>query len=594
MRSTFAKAGFAIGLLLLAAISGLYLSGFFTLGFLKLSIPLEWNTYWRYWHAVDLPQVAPYAGKIKLGGCLGFGLPLFAWLLLLIPLFKPREASLHGEASFAGLADLKKADMLKKKPESIVVGKYKGRYVYVNGPYHLMMVAPTRTGKSTSIAVPVALTYEHSMVLLDLKGELLQLTSGQRAAMGQHIFVWAPYDERGRTHRFKPLALVSDDPRQRISDIQTTAAILYPDEAGKDPFWTSQSRAAFVAFTCFLFESWDHMRKGAVKLDPNSSPLFPSFERVLRFSSGGAEGEDIKRMLQTLLDDPDKGSFMSPQTRAGFASLVGLAEQTFSSVIATMQAPLHPFLSPILAAATNALDFDVRTLRQRPTSIYCVIPPAKLGESSKWLNSFFSTVIGQNLRLSPEQDKTLEHQVLFLMDEFTAMGAVEVVANSITISAGYGVRFLTIIQSNAQLRSTYGPDRARTYTTNHAAQIVFTPREQEDADSYSEMLGYRTVRKKHRSISRGAGGSSVSHNISEEKRALMLPQEIKELPNDEELVFFERCKPIRCLKNWYFKSVFFKKRILPSVEVKVATHEAPNEPCVVAMQGERGIRRLTT
>lgn len=591
--STGIKASFAAALLLLAMVGGLYFSGYLVLLFLGLhQITQTWHSYWDYWQALDLPQVMPYATKIKVAGYLGIGLPLATWLLLLVLMFKPKEASLHGDASFAEDIDLKKANLRKKTPESILVGTYKGRYVYINGALHVIMIAATRTGKSTCIAVPVALTYEQSMVCLDLKGELLKLTSGQRAAMGQEIFVWAPYDEQGRTHRFNPLALMSEDQRLRISEIQTTSAILYPDEPGRDPFWTSQSRAAFVAFTSFMFERWDNMRKRDPKLHPNVSPLFPSFERILRLSSGGGDGEGVKAMLQGLLNN---SSFMSQQTRTAFASLVGLAEQTFSSVIATMQAPLQQFLSPILAAATNGLDFDVRALRKRPMSIYCVIPPSKLGESSKLLNIFFSTVIGQNLAVHPDQDSSLKHQVLFLMDEFTAMGAVDVIADRISIAAGYGVRLLTIVQSNAQLRSTYGPDKARNYSTNHAAQIVFTPREQEDANSYSEMLGYRTVRKKNRSVSRGHGGSNVSFNVTEERRALMLPQEIKELPMDEELLLVEGCKPIRCRKNWYFKSTFFKKRILPPVEIKPIARQAvqSKEPKVVMMGGEEAIERLT-
>ena len=45
-----------------------------------------------------------------------------------------------------------------------------------------------------------------------------------------------------------------------------------------------------------------------------------------------------------------------------------------------------------------------------------------------------------------------------------------------------------------------------------------------------------------------------------EKRALMLPQEIKELPADEELIFYEGCKPIRARKNWFFEDKVLTKR----------------------------------
>ncbi|MGN7062100.1 type IV secretory system conjugative DNA transfer family protein, partial [Neisseria sp. P0001.S006] len=70
--------------------------------------------------------------------------------------------------------------------------------------------------------------------------------------------------------------------------------------------------------------------------------------------------------------------------------------------------------------------------------------------------------------------------------------------------------------------------------TNHALQIIYTPREQQDANEYSEMLGYTTVKRKN--ISRGRE-RSVSE--SEERRALMLPQELKAMSQDQEIILYE-------------------------------------------------------
>ncbi|MCC8535728.1 type IV secretory system conjugative DNA transfer family protein [Xanthomonas axonopodis pv. poinsettiicola] len=562
------KVGIAAVLLVLAVVAGLYLAGYMTLALLKLQVPLKATTYLEYWKALDLPQVQPYVTRIKISGIVGFGPPLIIWLLLLIPLLRKKQQSLHGEASFATVGDLKKAGMLEKKPESILVGKLNGRYIYINGALHVIVVAPTRSGKTTSIAIPVLLTYQQSMVVLDLKGELFKATSGYRASQGQKIYVWAPYATDGKTHRFNPLTLVPEDPRERIAAIQTMAAILYPDEPGKDSFWITQSRAAFVAFASFMFENWYDMRSTGFPgvEDPNSSDLFPSFERILRFSTGGSDGESTSDMLKKLLTNKNY-KYISPQTRSTFSALAGLAEQTFSSVMATMQAPLQQFLSPILAAATNATDIDVTAIRKRLTTVYVIIPTQKLDESGKLLNIFFSSVIGNNLDKQLNEDPKLKYQMLMLMDEFTAMGRVDVWSKRISISASYGVRDLCIIQSQSQLRATYGADDAQNFITNHAASIVFTPREQEDANAYSDMLGYTTIRKRHRSTSKGGGGSNVSYNYTEERRALMLPQEIKELPGNDELLFFEGSKPIRCEKNWFFKDSVLKKRIMDPVAV---------------------------
>ncbi|MGP1666869.1 MAG: type IV secretory system conjugative DNA transfer family protein, partial [Rhodanobacter sp.] len=288
------RLGFVVGLLLAALAGGLYFADWLVLWLLGLkSVPLVWNTWWHYFRALDLPQVAPYVGKIKLAGGIGFGVPLLVWLISLILLFKSRPESLHGDARFANAGDLGKAGLLKQTPQSVLIGKYKGRYLWLGGAQHVIVVSPTRSGKTTSIAIPVLLSYLHSMVVLDLKGELRKATSGWREAQGQVIRVWAPYDDAGNTHRFNPFTLlVGMDPGKRLGEVQTIAVILYPDEQGKDPFWTSQSRAAFTAFASCMFEAWDHnthqliaMRVPA-ELRPqiNSSPAFPSLERILRFS----------------------------------------------------------------------------------------------------------------------------------------------------------------------------------------------------------------------------------------------------------------------------------------------------------------------
>ncbi|CAM5252076.1 type IV secretory system conjugative DNA transfer family protein [Rhodanobacter lindaniclasticus] len=562
-------------LLVVALVGGAFFASWLTLTLLHVAAPLAWDTWWRYFQVRELAQFAPFARKISLAAGFGFGLPLLAWLVVLMALLKRKAESLHGDAQLAGVADARRDGLLKQTSQGILIGKHKGRYLWLNGAQHVILIAPTRSGKTTSVAVPVLCTYAHSMVVLDLKGELGKLTSGRRQAMGQAIHTWAPYDDEGRTDRFNPFTLLAGmEAGKRLGELQTIAAILYPDEPGKDPFWTSQARAAFSAFAAFMFERWDDQRKrlnpAAGPLpDPNTAEHFPSFERVLRLSSGEG-GQGTRELLQAIVGDPARHAYASAQTLTVFRNLAGLAEQTFSSVIATVQAPLQQFLNPTLAAATNATDFDVTALRRRPTTIYVSIPTSKLDESGKLLNIFFSSVIGNNLTKQLGDEPDLKYQMLMLMDEFTAMGRVDVWARRISITASYGVRDLCIVQSRAQLRGTYGDHDAQNFITNHGCQIVFTPREQADANEYSEMMGYKSVRRQQRNRSRGgAGGSQVSISYSEERRALMLPQEIKELPGDDELIFKEGLKPLRAKKNWYFKDRTFRAwTALPPVVVE--------------------------
>ena len=55
--------------------------------------------------------------------------------------------------------------------------------------------------------------------------------------------------------------------------------------------------------------------------------------------------------------------------------------------------------------------------------------------------------------------------------------------------------------------------------------------------------------------------------MSDQRRALLLPQEIKLLPEDQHILLIEHLHAIRCHKIRYFEDKLFKKRLLPAPEV---------------------------
>src|SRR5918998_1680586 len=66
---------------------------------------------------------------------------------------------------------------------------------------NLLVVAPTRGGKGL-LAVSQLLTWNHSVVVNDIKGELFDQTAGYRATLGPVYVI----DPRGFGHRYDPLA----------------------------------------------------------------------------------------------------------------------------------------------------------------------------------------------------------------------------------------------------------------------------------------------------------------------------------------------------------------------------------------------------
>ncbi len=557
------KLVFASVALLALLLAGLYLSGYLALLLLKLDTGLlKWNTYLEYWKALDLPQVQRYAGTIKVAGYLGFGLPLLAWLGLLFLILRPAKQSMHGDARFAGGGDLAKHGLFKQSDNGIVVGKFNGKLVRLSGQQFVILAAPTRSGKGVGIVIPNLLDYQESMVVLDIKQENFDLTSGWRASQGQEIYLFNPFAEDRRTHRWNPLSYVSQDPAFRISDLQSIAAMLYPDGADDQKFWVSQARNAFTAFALYLFENFDEQHNQGY---PPQFLSFPTLGGIYRLSSG--DGSELKAYLQNLSKQP----FLSSHAKTAFANLLSQAEETFASILGTFNEPLNAFINPVLDAATSANDFLLTDVRKKRMTIYIGIQPNKLAESRLIVNLFFNQIINLNTKELPQSNPALKHQCLLLMDEFTAIGKVEIISSAVSYMAGYNIRLLPIIQSMSQLDATYGKDVSRTIITNHALQIIYAPREQQDANDYSDMLGYTTVRKRNRSQSHGAQGS-VSFSESEEKRALMLPQELKAMGFDKEVFLYEGIPyPVKCDKIKYYQDRYFTQRLLPKVTVPTLT-----------------------
>jgi type IV secretion system protein VirD4 len=71
---------------------------------------------------------------------------------------------------------------------------------------NMLVCAPPRSGKSV-LAISQLLTWPHSVVVVDIKGELYQNTAGYRATLGRVFCV----DPTGVGHRYDPLAGMTDE-----------------------------------------------------------------------------------------------------------------------------------------------------------------------------------------------------------------------------------------------------------------------------------------------------------------------------------------------------------------------------------------------
>jgi len=527
-----------------------------------------WPTFWRV-YGEDPIQRKRLQLSAAVGGFVWFGLPVLMGLSL-----QQRRKPLHGEARFASNGEIQQAGLYGER--GVIVGKVGKRYLVYGGQEFVLLAAPTRSGKGVSIVLPNLLHYDDSVVVLDIKLENFAYTSKFRQAHGHDVFLFNPFTADGHTHRWNPLDAVDRDPNRRVGEILTIAQVLYPTEHVKEAFWNESARNLFLGLTLSIMET----------------PSLPcSLGEVLRQASG--KGQPIKDYLQGLISTrATSDAPLSDDCTAALHRFYATSENTMAGILATLTAPLTIFSNPIVDAATSATDFDLTQVRAQRMSIYVGIPANRLSDAALLVNLFFSQLIQYNTIDLPATNPLLKHQCLVILDEFAALRRINILAKAVGFIAGYNLRLLPIIQSLSQLESVYGEKDARTFVTNHACQILFAPREQRDAQHYSQLLGTYTADAISTGTSRplawGNGKqASSSATRSEQARPLLLPQEVKELGDQRAIVNLMHTKPILCDKaRFYAEPVFIDrlKRIsvsLASVGKRMPTQAELEEAALV-------------
>lgn len=467
-------------------------------------------------------------------------------LPLLAVFLSPNKKKLFGEARFAKRYDIQKAGLLGDN--GIIVGQLGSRYLMFGGQQHAIISAPTRSGKGVGIVIPNLLNWPESVVVLDIKQENWDITSGYRQKHGQECFLFNPAAADYRTHRYNPLAYINADPNFRIDDVQKIANMLFPDVQGTDVIWTATPRGLFLGIVLYLAET----------------PELPvTLGQVVRETL--KDGDGSQYFARLINDRVAAGNPLSNACVRALNSYISIsAENTRAGIMTSFRSRLELWMNPLVDAATSANDFDLRDIRKKRMSVYLGVTPDNLERMTPLLNLFFQQLIDLNTRELPNQNKQLKHSCLLLMDEFTAIGKIGILSKGISYIAGYGLRMLPIIQSPSQLVDVYGADAAQTFTTNHALNIIFPPKasETQSAKDISEWLGYETVKSVSRSRSnRLLKKDNDSNSTSEQQRALMLPQEITSLGQNRELIIMENVPPILADKVVYFKDAVFVDRL---------------------------------
>jgi len=371
---------------------------------------------------------------------------------------------------------------------------------------------------------------------------------------------------------------------QEIRDCQNIATmIIDPDGRGLKDYWMKEGFAWLS--TALLHVLYRRHREGG------GTACLADVNAVLSGIGADADGDDEDRFLDLLRDmaafehgDP----VIDAEVRRGAHRMMLKAVQERSGVHSSAITGMALFADPIIARNTASSSFAVADLMHgdKPAALYLMVPPSDIDRLRPLIRILMSLVLRRLTESMAFEDgapvKHYTHRLLLMLDEFTAVGKLDVMEKWLAYMAGYGLKAVLIVQDIAQLHQTYGKDES--LTGNCHIRVAFAPNRLETAEHLSRLAGKTTIVQARRSRSGRLGERhSVSDSQAEVARPLLTADEALRLGGlrkgwrgrvipGEALIFAAGSPPMRGVQTLYFQDRTLRRR------ARLAPPEPPSKP----------------
>lgn len=442
-----------------------------------------------------------------------------------------------GSAHWACGREVRQSGVLT--PGMLPLAQWRGQTLYEAMQRHVLVLGPSGSGKSYGALMGMLRTWEGNTITTDLKGELWDHTHAERQARGK---AWRFAPTEAASCNLDVLEAIDWGTDLAYGQVERLAKhLLQPPKQQKTAGFEDAAGPLLVAA---ILHCHDLGRQG--------------LPGVIEWALDPAKARDAK--LEEMLASSNQ------YVQQGARGVLDESINMRGVVWANAWKPLALFRDKRIASHTRTSDIDWRAFMSgpQPQSLYLVIPAAEISRCG----AFLGCLVEALLALLANPALTPQHQTLICLDELANCGYLDQLERAISYLRSARVQVVLAFQSLLQVLDVYGPTSPLLASVH--TLVAYSPTVCDDVtgDWLSRRLGVRTTWAQSfgamESASQGtsaslglstsslglqmgmseSAGQMTSVGQSQTVRALLLPDEIRRLPEGVALVMTGNCAPI--------------------------------------------------
>lgn len=380
---------------------------------------------------------------------------------------------------------------------------------------HVCLVSGSRGGKGVGVIVPNLCFWPGSAIVVDPKGENATVTARRRGGgspythgIGQKVCILDPFGEvdlpAELKARYNPLDAIDPGSDFAIDDAGRVAAALVVIENRNDPYWEEAARNLIKGIILHVLSApYLEGRRNLVTVRRLLSQGDWLTAQMLR--DGGET--DIPSSFELLWSRMRRSPAFNGVVAGVGEQMIAMADKQRSGVLESARTSTEFLDSIPMQRLLEHSDFDLAELKTNPDglTVYLTLPARYMETHFRWLRLMIVLAVGEMERI--KRRPAAGHPTLFVLDEFAGLKRMEVVENAAAQAAGFGIKFLFVVQNLPQIEDLY--ERSwETFLGNSGLKLFFQIDDDFTRSYLSRQLGELEAVRQTRSGSETQGTSS--------------------------------------------------------------------------------------